>query len=124
MKDINKLAEDLVALDVTELRELAKVLKEKYGLEATAVIVPEKEKEIEAAVVEKTEFNVLLKKIGGGADKLSAVKLINEITKLGLKGSMDLTKSLPAVLKEKISLTEAEEIRGSLAVVNAEVEIN
>jgi large subunit ribosomal protein L7/L12 len=123
MVDVDKVAEGLVALNVTELIALKKVLKDKYGIEepipVTATVIAEEAKVVE----EKTEFNVVLQSIGSGADKLNAVKEINKFNNVGLKQAMELTKSFPSLLKERVSKADAESIKSSLAALNAEITI-
>jgi ribosomal protein L7/L12 len=122
MTKVETLVDELVALSVVELLEFKKILKDKYNLEesiavvAAPIIEPEK-------VEEKTSFDVILTKIGEGGDKLSAVKIINNATKIGLKPAMDLTKNLPATLLKGVSKIEAETIKNELSALNATIEI-
>jgi len=124
MADIKKFAEELVNLSVKEVNELAKILKEEYGIEpaATAVAVAGPAGTGEAkAVEEKTTFDVILKAAGG--QKLQIVKLVKDITGLGLKEAKAVVDSAPAPVKEGISKDEAEAIKGQLVEAGAEVEL-
>jgi len=124
MADLKKFAEELVNLSVKEVNELAKILKEDYGIEpaATAVAVagPVSAGETKAAE-EKTTFDVILKAAGG--QKLQIVKLVKDITGLGLKEAKAVVDSAPAPVKEGISKEEAEAIKGQLVEAGAEVEL-
>jgi large subunit ribosomal protein L7/L12 len=124
MADVKTLAENLVSLTVKEVQELADFLKSEYGIEpaAAAVVVSGgAEGGGAAAVEEKTAFNVVLK--GGGASKLNVVKIVKEITGLGLKEAKDLVDGAPKNIKEGISKAEAEEIVNRLKEAGADVEI-
>lgn len=124
MADVKKLAEELVSLTVKEVSELAKVLKEEYGIEpaaaAVAVAAPAAGAAA-AAEVEQTEFDVILKSAGGS--KLQVVKVVKEITSLGLKEAKDLVDAAPKAVQEKVSKADAENIKKQLEEVGAEVEI-
>jgi ribosomal protein L7/L12 len=123
--DIEKFADDLTSLDVKQLQELKKVLKEKYGLEETvavSVVAPIVEK-VEK-VVEKSHVDITLVKVSEvSAEKLNAVKAINKLTNAGLKGSMDLTKILPSTLAKGIVRADAETFKAELAILNCEIEL-
>ncbi|HKC37412.1 MAG TPA: 50S ribosomal protein L7/L12 [Chitinophagaceae bacterium] len=124
MADVKALAEGLVALTVKEVQELADFLKSEYGIEpaAAAVVVSSGgDGGAAAAVEEKTAFNVVLKH--GGASKLNVVKIVKELTGLGLKEAKDLVDGAPKNIKEGISKTEAEEITNRLKEAGADVEI-
>lgn len=123
MADIKVLAEELVNLTVKEVQELAKVLKEEYGIEpAVAQVAVAAAGAGEAAAAEQTEFNVILK--SAGQAKLGVVKAVKDITGLGLKEAKDLVDKAPdSVIKEKVSKAEAEEIKSTLEEAGAEVEI-
>ncbi|HUV00341.1 MAG TPA: 50S ribosomal protein L7/L12 [Bacteroidales bacterium] len=124
MADLKKFAEELVNLSVKEVNELAKILKEEYGIEptATAVAVAGPAGAGDAkAVEEKTTFDVILKAAGG--QKLQIVKLVKDITGLGLKEAKAVVDSAPAPVKEGISKDEAEAIKGQLVDAGAEVEL-
>ena len=124
MADVKTLAEGLVALTVKEVQELADFLKSEYGIEpaAAAVVVSGGGDSAGAAAVEeKTAFNVVLKH--GGASKLNVVKIVKELTGLGLKEAKDLVDGAPKNIKEGISKVEAEEIANKLKEAGADVEI-
>lgn len=123
MADIKVLAESLVSLTVKEVQELADVLKSEYGIEpaAAAVVVAAGGGEGAAAVEEKTSFNVILK--SGGASKLNVVKIVKDLTGLGLKEAKDLVDGAPKPVKEGVSKAEADEIAAKLKDAGADVEI-
>ena len=123
MADVKALAEGLVALTVKEVQELADFLKSEYGIEpaAASVVVAAGGGEGAAAVEEKTVFDVLLK--SGGPSKLSVVKIVKDLTGLGLKEAKDLVDGAPKNIKEGISKAEAEEIVAKLKEAGADVEI-
>lgn len=124
MAEVKQLAEQLVGLTVKEVQELADFLKTEYGIEpaAAAVVVSGGgEGAGAAAVEEKTAFNVVLK--SAGASKLNVVKIVKDLTGLGLKEAKDLVDGAPKPIKEGISKTEAEEIANKLKEAGAEVEI-
>ncbi|MDP3312297.1 50S ribosomal protein L7/L12 [Lutibacter sp.] len=124
MADLKNFAEQLVNLTVKEVNELAKILKDEYGIEpaaaAVAVAGPAAGGDGEAAE-EKTEFDVILK--SAGASKLAVVKLVKELTGLGLKESKEIVDSAPAPIKEGVSKDEAEGLKASLEEAGAEVEL-
>lgn len=122
MADVKALAESLVALTVKEVQELAEVLKTEYGIEpaAAAVVVAAGGGEA-AAVEEKTAFNVILK--SGGANKLAVVKVVKELTGLGLKEAKDLVDGAPKPVKEGVDKATAEDIKAKLTEAGAEVEV-
>ena len=123
MADVKTLAENLVSLTVKEVQELADFLKSEYGIEpaAAAVAVASGDSGGAAAVEEKTAFNVVLK--SGGASKLNVVKIVKELTGLGLKEAKDMVDGAPKTIKEGISKAEAEEITNRLKEAGADVEI-
>ncbi len=126
MADIKKLAEELVNLTVKDVQELANVLKEEYGIEpaaaAVAVAAAPAEGGTAAGPAEQTEFTVVL--ISAGQAKLGVVKAVKELTGLGLKEAKDLTDKAPdAIIKEKVSKAEAEQIKATLEEAGAEVEL-
>ena len=123
MADLKAFAEQLVNLTVKEVNELAQILKDEYGIEpaaATAVAVAAPAAEAVAAP-EKTTFDVILKAPGGA--KLQIVKLVKEISGLGLKEAKDLVDQAPKPVKEGVSKEEAESIKGQLEEAGAEVEL-
>jgi large subunit ribosomal protein L7/L12 len=123
MADVKALAESLVSLTVKEVQELADVLKAEYGIEpaAAAVVVSAGGGEGAAAVEEKTAFNVILK--SAGASKLNVVKIVKDLTGLGLKEAKDLVDGAPKPVKEGVSKAEADEIAAKLKDAGADVEI-
>lgn len=122
MADVKKLAEELVSLTVKQVQELADVLKADYGIEpaAAAVVVAAGGGGAEAAA-EKTAFDVIL--VSGGASKLNVVKIVKDLTGLGLKEAKDLVDGAPKAIKEGITKAEADEIAGKLKEAGAEVEV-
>jgi large subunit ribosomal protein L7/L12 len=123
MADIKVLAESLVSLTVKEVQELADVLKAEYGIEpaAAAVVVAAGGGDGAAAVEEKTAFNVILK--SAGASKLNVVKIVKDLTGLGLKEAKDLVDGAPKPVKEGVSKAEADDIAAKLKEAGADVEI-
>jgi large subunit ribosomal protein L7/L12 len=123
MADLKAFAEQLVNLTVKEVNELAEILKSEYGIEpaAAAVAVAAAPAAGAAAVEEKTSFDVILK--GAGANKLAIVKLVKELTGLGLKEAKDIVDGAPAPLKEGIAKDEAEALKKQLEEAGAEVEL-
>ena len=123
MADVKALAEQLVGLTVKQVQELADVLKSEYGIEpaAAAVVVAAGGGDAAAAPAEKTAFNVVLK--GGGANKLAVVKVVKELTGLGLKESKDLVDGAPKPIKEGVDKATSEEIKNKLTEAGADVEI-
>jgi len=123
MADVKQLAEQLVALTVKDVQELADFLKTEYGIEpaAAAVVMSGGGEGAAAAVEEKTSFDVILK--SAGASKLTVVKIVKEITGLGLKEAKDLVDGAPKPVKEGIDKGTAEEISAKLKEAGAEVEI-
>ena len=125
MADVKQLAEQLVGLTVKEVQDLADFLKTKYGIEpaAAAVVVSGAgDGGAAAAVEEKTAFNVVLK--AAGASKLNVVKIVKDLTGLGLKEAKDLVDTAPKPIKEGVSKAEADEIANRLKEAGAEVEIS
>ena len=124
MADLKDFAEQLVNLTVKEVNELADILKEEYGIEpaaaAVAVAGPAGGGDAGAAE-EQTEFDVILKAPGGS--KLAVVKLVKELTGLGLKEAKGIVDSAPAAVKEAVSKDEAEGLKKSLEEAGAEVEL-
>ena len=124
MADLKKFAEELVNLSVKEVNELAKILKEEYGIEpaATAVAVAGPAADSEKPVAEeKSTFDVILKNAGG--QKLQIVKLVKDITGLGLKEAKAVVDAAPGPVKEGVSKEEAETIKNKLVEAGAEVEL-
>lgn len=122
MADVKALAENLVGLTVKEVQELADFLKSEYGIEpAAATVVASADGGGAAAVEEKTSFDVILK--AAGANKLGIVKLVKEITGLGLKEAKDLVDTAPKPVKEGVDKATAEELKTKLADAGADVEV-
>ena len=123
MADLKDFAEQLVNLSVKDVNELATILKEEYGIEpaAAAVAVAGPAAAGGDGGAEKTEFDVILKAAGGS--KLAVVKLVKELTGLGLKEAKGIVDSAPAPIKEGVSKDEAEGLKKSLEEAGAEVEL-
>ena len=123
MADLTAFAEQLVNLTVKEVNELAQILKDEYGIEpaAAAVAVAAAPGAAEAAAEEKTSFDVILKE--AGAQKLAVVKLVKELTSLGLKEAKELVDGAPKAIKEGVTKDEAEALKKSLEEAGASVEI-
>ena len=126
MADLKAFAEQLVNLTVKEVNELATILKDEYGIEPAAaapVMVAGGAADGDAAEApaEKTAFDVILK--GAGPNKLQVVKLVKDLTGLGLKEAKDLVDGAPKALKEGVAKDEAEGLKKSLEEAGAEVEI-
>ncbi|MEJ0105770.1 MAG: 50S ribosomal protein L7/L12 [Bacteroidota bacterium] len=123
MADVKALAESLVGLTVKEVQELADFLKSEYGIEpaAAAVVVSAGGDGPAAVAEEKTAFNVILK--AAGASKLNVVKIVKDLTGLGLKEAKELVDNAPKAIKEGIPKAEAEEIVNKLKEAGADVEI-
>ncbi|HVI47391.1 MAG TPA: 50S ribosomal protein L7/L12 [Chitinophaga sp.] len=122
MADVKALAEQLVGLTVKEVQELADVLKNEYGIEpAAAAVVVSDGGGGAAAAEEKTAFNVVLK--SAGASKLNVVKVVKDLTGLGLKEAKELVDGAPKSVKEGVSKAEAEDLKAKLTEAGADVEI-
>jgi large subunit ribosomal protein L7/L12 len=124
MADLKALAEELVNLSVKEVNELADILKDDYGIEpasAPVVAAGPAEGAEEGAAEEQTEFDVVLNSAGNA--KLQVVKLVKELTGLGLKEAKELVDSLPKPIKEAMPKEEAESLKSKLEDAGAEVEL-
>ncbi|MCQ2349710.1 MAG: 50S ribosomal protein L7/L12 [Paludibacteraceae bacterium] len=123
MADLKVLAEQLVNLTVKEVNELAEILKNEYHIEpaAAAVAVAAPAAGAAEAAEEKTSFDVVLK--NAGAEKLKIVKLVKELTGLGLKDAKDMVDGAPSTIKEGVSKEEAENFKKQLTEAGAEVEL-
>ncbi|MBX3240393.1 MAG: 50S ribosomal protein L7/L12 [Chitinophagaceae bacterium] len=124
MADLKAFAEQLVNLTVKEVNELATILKDEYGIEPAAAAVAVAAGPAAggaAAPEEKTSFNVVLK--AAGANKLGVVKVVKDLTGLGLKEAKDLVDGAPKPVKEGVAKAEADEIAAKLKEAGAEVEI-
>ena len=123
MADLKAFAEQLVNLSVKEVNELAQILKEEYGIEpaAAAVAVAAAPGAAAEAAEEKSAFDVVLK--NAGASKLAVVKLVKELTGLGLKEAKELVDGAPSTIKEGLAKAEAEGLKKHLEEAGAEVEL-
>ena len=124
MAEVKQLAEKLVSLTVKEVQELAEFLKSEYGIEPAAVSVAASaggDGGGAAAAEEKTSFNVILK--SPGANKLGIVKIVKELTGLGLKEAKDLVDGAPKAIKEGVDKATSEDIKNKLTEAGADVEI-
>ncbi|PDH45821.1 MAG: 50S ribosomal protein L7/L12 [Rhodothermaeota bacterium MED-G18] len=127
MADIKKIAEELVNLSVKDVSELANILKDEYGIEpaaaaaTVAVAGGAAGGAAEAAAEEKTSFDITLK--SAGASKLAVVKLVKEITGLGLKDAKDMVDGAPKAIKEGVPKEEAESAKKQLEEAGAEVDL-
>ncbi|MBQ3881131.1 MAG: 50S ribosomal protein L7/L12 [Bacteroidales bacterium] len=124
MADVKALAEELVNLTVKDVQELAKVLKEEYGIEPAAAAVAVAGPAAGAAAEEEkeqTEFDVVL--TSAGQAKLQVIKAVKEALGLGLKEAKEVVDKAPATLKEKVSKAEAEQLKAALEEAGAEVEV-
>jgi len=121
MADLKQFAEQLVNLTVKEVNELATILKDEYGIEPAAAAVVISGGGDAAAEEVQTEFNVILKE--AGASKLAVVKLVKELTGLGLKEAKEVVDGAPSVVKEGVSKDEAEGLKKSLEEAGAVVEL-
>jgi large subunit ribosomal protein L7/L12 len=125
MADLKAFAEQLVNLSVKDVNELAKILKDEYGIEpaaaAVAVAGPAAGGGAPAAAEEKTAFNVILK--AAGANKLNVVKIVKDLTGLGLKEAKDLVDGAPKPIKEGVDKATADDLAAKLKEAGAEVEI-
>ncbi len=123
MADLKQFAEQLVNLTVKEVNELAQILKDEYGIEpaAAAVAVAAGPAAGPAAAEEKTSFDVIL--TSGGASKLGVVKVVKDLTGLGLKEAKELVDGAPKAIKEGVAKAEADEIAAKLKEAGAEVEV-
>ena len=127
MADIKALAEELVNLTVKEVKELADVLKEEYGIEpaaaAVAVAAAPAAGGAAAAAEEKSSFDVILKGVPDMTKKLAVVKAVKDLASLGLKESKELVDNAPKTLKEGVTKDEADALKKALEEAGAEVEV-
>ena len=121
MADIAKMLEEIDKLTVIELSELVKGIEEKYGVSAVAVAAPASGAEAGATVEEKSSFNVILKETG--ANKIAVIKVVRDITGLGLKEAKDMVDGAPKTVKEDASKEEAEELKAKFIEAGAVVEL-
>ena len=118
---ITKLLEEIDSLTVIELSELVKGIEEKYGVSAAAVAAPVAGGAAAGAAEEKSEFDVILK--DAGANKIAVIKVVRDVTGLGLKEAKDLVDGAPKTVKEKAGNEEAEEIKAKFSEAGAVVEL-
>ncbi|MBE9483410.1 MAG: 50S ribosomal protein L7/L12 [Bacteroidetes bacterium] len=124
MADLKKFAEELVNLTVKEVNELAEILKDEYGIEpaaAAAVVAAPAAGDAGAGSEEQTSFDVIIN--AAGQSKLAVVKLVKELTSLGLKEAKELVDAAPKAIKEGVSKDEAEALQKQLEEAGAEVEV-
>lgn len=121
MADVKALAESLVGLTVKEVQELAEFLKTEYGIEPAAAAVVVSSEGPAAAAEEKTAFDVILK--SAGANKLAVVKVVKDLTGLGLKEAKDLVDNAPKPVKEGVDKATAEDLKAKLTEAGADVEV-
>ncbi len=120
MTNIKTLAENLLNLSVKEVQELSNLLKENYGIEAATVIIPTiSTPEIP---IEKNQFDIILR--SGGPNKIAVIKLIKELTGLGLKESKELVDNTPKTIKEGVDKATAEELKNMLVEAGADIDIS
>lgn len=119
MEKIEKLLEEIDALTVKELAELVKGIEEKYGVSAVATAAPAAGGA--AGAEEKSDFNILLKEVGG--NKIAVIKAVRDVTGLGLKEAKEMVDGAPKVIKEKVAKAEAEEIKAKFVEAGAVVEL-
>ncbi len=118
---VTAIVEELKSLTVLELSELVHAVEDEFGVSAAAAVVAGPAADAGAAVEEKTEFDVVLKNVG--AEKIKVIKVVREITGLGLKEAKEIVDNAPKAIKEAVSKDDAEAIKTKLAEVGAEVEI-
>ena len=121
MADLKAFAEQLVNLTVKEVNELADILKNEYGIEPAAVAVAVAAGPAAEVVEEKTSFDVILK--SAGASKMNVIKLVKEVTGLGLKESKEIVDGAPKAVKEGVDKATAEDLKKQLEDAGAEVEL-
>lgn len=121
MADLAKLVEELSALTVMEAADLSKMLEEKWGVSAAAAVAAPAAGGAAAAAEEKTEFDVILKEVG--SNKIGVIKVVREVTGLGLKEAKDLVEGAPKAVKEGVAKEEAEELKKKIEASGAKVEL-
>lgn len=121
MADIAKFIEEIKALTVLELNELVKAIEEEFGVSAAAPVMMAGPAAAAPAADEKTEFDVIL--VDAGASKMGVIKLVKEITSLGLKEAKDLVDNAPKPIKEGISKDAADDLKKQLEEAGAKVEV-
>ena len=123
MADIAKFIEEIKALTVLELNELVKAIEEEFGVSAAAPVAVVGAAGPAAAVEEKTEFDVVLAGVADGANKIAVIKVVREVTGLGLKEAKDMVEGAPQTVKEALSKEDAEELKKKLEEGGAKVEL-
>ena len=121
MAKIEELLETIDSLTVVELSELVKAIEEKYGVSAAAVAAPAAGGAAVAAAEEKSNFDIVLKE--AGANKIAVIKVVRDVTGLGLKEAKDLVEGAPKTVKEGVAKEEAEEIKAKFVEAGAVVEL-
>ena len=121
MADVAKFIEEIKSLSVLELNELVKAIEEEFGVSAAAPVMVSAAGGGEAQEAEKTEFDVVLTEVGGS--KMSVIKLVKEITGLGLKDAKAIVDGVPKAIKEAVSKADAEEMKAKLEQAGAKVEL-
>ena len=121
MEKIEKMLEEIDSLTVVELSELVKGIEEKYGVSAAAVAAPVAGAAGAGAAEEKTEFDIVLKE--AGANKIAVIKVVREVTGLGLKEAKELVDGAPKTIKEKVKKEDAEAAKAKFAEAGAVVEL-
>ncbi len=121
MEKIEKLLEEIDSLTVIELSELVKGIEEKYGVSAAAVAAPAAGAAAGAEAAEKSEFNVVLKE--AGANKIAVIKVVRDVTGLGLKEAKELVDGAPKTVKENVAKAEAEEMKAKFVEAGAVIEL-
>ncbi|MBQ2939649.1 MAG: 50S ribosomal protein L7/L12 [Clostridia bacterium] len=120
---ITNMIEEIKAMTVLELNELVKAIEEEFGVSAAAPVAVVGAAGPVAAAEEKTEFDVVLAGVADGANKIAVIKVVREVTGLGLKEAKDMVEGAPQTLKEAVSKDEAEELKKKLEEGGAKVEI-
>jgi len=121
MADLQKLVDQLSTLTVLEASELSKMLEEKWGVSAASMAAPAAVAVAAAAVEEKTEFDVILS--AAGEKKINVIKVVRELTGLGLKEAKDLVEGAPQPVKQAVSKDEAQKVKEKLEAEGAKVDI-
>ena len=121
MEKIEKMLEEIDSLTVVELAELVKGIEEKYGVSAAAVAAPAAGAVAGAAAEEKSEFDIVLKE--AGANKIAVIKVVREVTGLGLKEAKELVDGAPKTIKEKVKKEDAEAAKAKFTEAGAVVEL-
>ncbi len=121
MAKVDELLESIDSLTVVELADLVKKIEEKYGVSAAAVAAPVAGGAAAGAAEEKSNFNVVLKDVG--ANKIQVIKVVRDVTGLGLKEAKDLVDGAPKTVKENVAKADAEEMKAKFAEAGATVEL-